>query len=343
MGLCTSATADRGKVTIKDFRVERVIGKGGFGEVTAAAILFGPEQGQLLALKKLKLSEALRTSSTTTTLVTERNILVHLSSHQHPNIANVHYAFHDNTYCYLAMDLALGGDLAFQRGKQSGQTFTLGATRFYAAQLLAGLQFLHGERILHRDIKPENMLIDSQGYLLITDFGIASFVDDNDECTKRSGTPGFMAPEVYRGKHSFPSDMFAVGVTLFLFLTGETPFKKKPPVTWDHAKLLGKETLDFLKWLLQAKPQDRCRSADDALTSLWFESIDQVELRARKIIPEVIPDIQQANCDTGHHDAAAALFGDTSKVVVLTDDQSKCDLLRSTCLRAHACYCINAC
>lgn len=83
------------------------------------------------------------------------------------------------------------------------------------ACILQGLEYIHAQKLIHRDLKPENLVFGGDGYLHITDFGIARFVrPDNSEDT--SGTPGYMAPEVmFRQNHSYCSDFFAVGVMLY--------------------------------------------------------------------------------------------------------------------------------
>lgn len=90
-----------------------------------------------------------------------------------------------------------------------------------------GLEYLHRNRIIHRDIKPENLVLDSQGYLRITDLGVSrEWKEENYQDT--SGTPGYMAPEVMcRKNHSYPADYFAVGVMAYEFMLGRRPYVGK--------------------------------------------------------------------------------------------------------------------
>lgn len=102
-----------------------------------------------------------------------------------------------------------GGDL---RHHLSCKTFTEAQAKFFVACILLGLEYLHNNFIIHRDIKPENLVLDSRGYIRITDLGIARiFRQQNSSDT--SGTPGYMSPEVIcRQNHTYVSDLFALGV-----------------------------------------------------------------------------------------------------------------------------------
>lgn len=136
------------------------------------------------------------------------------------------------------------------------------------ACLVAGLEYCHEKTIIHRDIKPENLVIDDEGYLRITDFGIArNWRKENAQDT--SGTPGYMAPEVMcRQNHSYAVDYFAVGVLAYECMFGKRPYvgksrkdirdnilakqvhikKQEVPIGW------GIEAADFINKMIQRKP-----------------------------------------------------------------------------------------
>lgn len=123
-------------------------------------------------------------------VMNERKLLMML---RHGFIVNMLFAFQDSENLYLAMDLMRGGDLRYHLGKRI--KFDERQTKFLIACLLLGLEYIHSNGILHRDIKPENLVFDAQGYLRITDFGVARiWRAENSEDT--SGTPGYMAPEI---------------------------------------------------------------------------------------------------------------------------------------------------
>ena len=120
------------------------------------------------------------------------------------------------------MDYLDGGDLRYHIGKR--RKFSESETKFFIANMIIGLEYLHNKSIIHRDMKPENLVLDSDGYLRITDMGISrEFREDNHQDT--SGTPGYMSPEVIcRNNHSYPADWFAVGVMGYEFMLGKRPY-----------------------------------------------------------------------------------------------------------------------
>lgn len=123
------------------------------------------------------------------------------------------------------MDLLLGGDLRFHLARQ--RRFTEEQTKFFIACLVQALENVHGCGIIHRDIKPENLVFEKDGYLRLTDFGIARYWS-HDNASETSGTPGYMAPEVMcRQNHGVAADYFAVGVIAYECMNGRRPYVGK--------------------------------------------------------------------------------------------------------------------
>ena len=120
------------------------------------------------------------------------------------------------------MDLLLGGDLRYHIARK--RKFNEEITRFFIACLIHSLEAVHRENIIHRDIKPENLVFDNQGYLRLTDFGVARILAA-DNASETSGTPGYMAPEVMcRKNHGLAADYFAVGVIAYECMQGRRPY-----------------------------------------------------------------------------------------------------------------------
>ena len=103
--------------------------------------------------------------------------------------------------------------------------FSLELTRFYMAELILALEVLHAKNIIHRDIKLENILLDSEGHLKLTDFGLSKLLK-NEQTFTACGTPFYIAPEVvYREGHDQTADWWSVGCLMFAMLEGIFPFK----------------------------------------------------------------------------------------------------------------------
>ena len=152
-------------------------------------------------------------------VMNERTFLAKL---QHPFLVNMNCAFQDREHLYLIMDYLDGGDLRYHIGNR--QFFSERETKFFVANIVLALEYMHRSRIIHRDLKPENLVFDSQGYLRLTDLGISRELrEDNYHDT--SGTPGYMAPEVMnRQTHTYAVDFFALGVIAYELMLAKRPY-----------------------------------------------------------------------------------------------------------------------
>ena len=236
---CGSSTpkVDEDVISMQWFSKERVIGKGGFGKVNAVRKIFGSDKEKWYAMKTIaKLETVKKGSSALEQVANELRLLRDL---QHNRLIQLHYAFHDKTRLYIVTDICLGGDLRYHlhhtkkkdnpcvdmsKGKRWFSEMTV---RYYAAQILLGLKYLHENRIIHRDLKPENVVLDDKGQTKIIDFGIAKEIPLNEQsCTSRSGTGVYQAPEIsLKGhNHTFVSDFYSYGVLVYELLVGFNPF-----------------------------------------------------------------------------------------------------------------------
>ena len=192
-----------------------ILGKGSFSTVYKVK---NPKTNEFFALKEMSKVKIIDRRSEIS-IMSERNLLSNL---HHPFIVNMYFAFQDFCNLYLVMDLLTGGDLRYHIAHQ--KTFTEMQTKFFISNMLLALEYIHSQNIIHRDIKPENLVLESNGYLRITDFGVAK-INEADNSSETSGTPGYMAPEVILVQnHSFPSDFFALGVIGYEFMLGYRPY-----------------------------------------------------------------------------------------------------------------------
>ena len=273
-----------------------IIGRGGFGKVWKVC----HKQTRILyAMKEMNKSKIIDKKSDKS-VKSERDLLSKLN---HPFIINMHFSFQDSDNLYLVMDLLTGGDLRYHICKT--RYFTEEQSKFFISCILLGLEYCHYYHIIHRDIKPENLILDSKGYVHITDFGIAKIqVTNNNKET--SGTPGYMSPEVLCGQnHTTVVDYFALGVMGYEFMMGIRPYlgtnrkeiKEKVMAKQavihrkDIKKGWGVEAADFINRMLQRKPGKRlgAHGITEVKNHIWFKNYNWNDLYNKKLIAPFIP------------------------------------------------------
>ena len=227
-----------------------------------------------------------------------------LSVLMHPFIVNMVCTFQDYENLYLVMDLLTGGDLRYHLCKI--RHFSEEETKFFIACLILGLEYIHGNNIIHRDIKPENLVSDENGYIRITDFGVAK-IRREDNSSETSGTPGYMAPEVLLAhNHSFPVDFFAIGIMGYEFMLGERPYlgktrkEIKQLILKKQAKIEREdipdgwslESVDFINKCLKRKESRRLgyrNGISELKNHSWFQDFDWDSLFNKTMIAPFVP------------------------------------------------------
>jgi serine/threonine protein kinase len=281
-----------------NFKFLYVIGKGGFGRVWKIQSKKTNTKYALKEMSKLKIIDKKSEKS----INSEREFLSKLN---HSFIVNMHYAFQDRDNLYLVMDLLNGGDLRFHISRY--RKFSEEQTRFFLANIIYAIDYIHSNNVIHRDIKPENLVLDDKGYVRITDFGIAK-ENMPDNSSETSGTPGYMAPEVMKGRnHSFPVDFFAIGVIGYEFMIGTRPYvgknrkeikeqmlSKAVVINEDNiASGWSQESADFINKLLERKESKRlgCKEgAKELMRHHWLKYYPWDELKSKTLLAPFIPD-----------------------------------------------------
>lgn len=168
----------------------------------------------VFALKYIDKEECCRSESVRN-IIRERNMLEHLD---HPLVCNLRFAFADDAYMYMVLDLMLGGDLRFHLNRKN---FTENAVRIWISELACALRYLHSKHVAHRDIKPDNILLDEAGHCHLTDFNVATIFDSNRPMTSHSGTLAYMAPEVFVNDGYGPGvDWWGLGIVFYECIYG---------------------------------------------------------------------------------------------------------------------------
>ena len=155
-------------------------------------------------------------------------------AHQH--VLPVFQYGEDESYCYVAMPYIKDGTL---RDRLDKGPLSLTEADLFFAQIAEAVQWAHDSGIIHRDIKPSNVLLQDGTHVYLADFGLARAIADEGDITQTGcliGTPEYMAPELAESVASVSSDIYALGILLYLMLAGQVPFKASTPmaVYWKH-------------------------------------------------------------------------------------------------------------
>ena len=201
-----------------DFEVLAVLGRGTYGKVLQVR-----KRGSnaLYAMKVMRKADVIARNQVRHTL-TERTLL---ETMRHPFIVTLHYAFQSDSTLFLVMALQSGGELFFHLRREGA--FSEPRVRLYAAEILLALDALHRACFVYRDLKPENVLLDGEGHVRLSDFGLAKQIEGALDAGGSTfcGTPSYMAPEVLLGTgHGIAVDWWSFGTLIYETLAGAPPF-----------------------------------------------------------------------------------------------------------------------
>lgn len=293
------------RVGEEDFTVLRVLGRGGFGMVNGC---IKRTSASLYAMKVMN-KKMIKKKHAEKLCLAERKILAMLSS---PFVVCLKYSFQTPEELFLVLDLRTGGDLSYHLNRTR---FSETQVRFWAAQILLGIQHLHEKRIVYRDLKPENILLDEKGNCSISDLGLA--VEMTATLTGRCGTRGYWAPEMLlrdengnRLVYNETVDWWSYGCLVYELLYGKCPFRtsKAKALHQDKQQAYDKATLELtpaydakyfssdaaelIQQLLIRDPRKRlgAKGADEIKRMRFFSSIDWDRMEQMQVPPPFVPD-----------------------------------------------------
>ncbi|KAL7832528.1 hypothetical protein SRHO_G00295460 [Serrasalmus rhombeus] len=286
--------------SLKDFKCVAVLGRGHFGKVLLAEY---KSTGEMFAIKALKKGDIVARDEVDS-LMCEKRIFETVNSVRHPFLVNLFACFQTKEHVCFVMEYAAGGDLMMHI---HADVFSEPRAVFYAACVVLGLQFLHEHKIVYRDLKLDNLLLDTEGYVKIADFGLCKEgMGFRDRTSTFCGTPEFLAPEVLtETSYTRAVDWWGLGVLIFEMLVGESPFPgDDEEEVFDsivndevrYPRFLSTEAISIMRRLLRRNPERRLgageRDAEEVKKHPFFRNVDWGALLAKKIQPPFVPTIK---------------------------------------------------
>lgn len=310
------------QLTMDDFTVHRTLGRGGFGLVSGVR---KADTGKMFAMKCME-KKRIKMRQGETLALNERIMLSLASTGDYcPFIVCMTYAFHTPDKLIFILDLMNGGDLHYHLTQHG--VFTEQDMKFYACELVLGLEHMHNRCIVYRDLKPPNILLEETGHIRISDLGLAcEYSVQKPHATV--GTRGYMAPEVLAKGVGYDSsaDWFSFGCTLFVLLFNRSPFRQPKTknkhevddimVSMQDLELPASLTPDCRDLFVQLLKHDvserlacKGRGAAEIKEHPFFKDIDWQRVFLKRYPPPLIPPKGEVNAadqfDIGNFDEDA--------------------------------------
>ncbi|KAH7244495.1 camp-dependent protein kinase catalytic subunit PkaC1 [Fusarium redolens] len=284
------------------FNINKTIGIGSSSRVYLAQLK--SDKRAFFAIKVLKKAHIVKTMQIRRT-IDQRAILVDVN---HTFLAELYGTFQDMRNLYMVMEFVEGGELLTLL--RQVKRFRTGVAKFYSAQVVLAVDYLHSKDIVHRDLKPENILVDWLDYIKIVDFGSAKRVPA--KTWTLCGTPEYMAPEVISGQgYSKSVDWWCLGILIYEMLCGYTPFANASPLLMYENILKGE--IEYPSYLKESGAQNLLEGllTNDLERRLgternpimikrspihpWYQDVDWNMLEERQVIAPYRPPIRPAD------------------------------------------------
>jgi RAC serine/threonine-protein kinase len=295
------------KMCLEDFNLIKLIGRGSWGKVMLSR---EKSSGSLYAIKILKKHVIISQNEVGHTL-TESRVL---RTTNHPFLIALRYSFRDGERLCFVMEYAGGGELFYHLSQE--RKFSEEKTKFYGAEIVSALGYLHDHDIIYRDLKLENLLLGCDGHIKIADFGLCKDnIRYHDTTRTFCGTPEYLSPEVIEDNHYGRAvDWWSLGVLLYEMMCGSLPFDNRTtdllfreillrPVQFPAN--LSEPAKSFLNGLLIKDPAKRLGGGPDDAREImmhsFFRGLNWLDLIEKKVPPPFIPEIT-SETDTRYFD-----------------------------------------
>ncbi|UXI15247.1 ubiquitin carboxyl-terminal hydrolase 5 [Sarcoptes scabiei] len=304
--------------SLEDFELLRVIGRGSYAKVLMVEL---KRNKRIYAMKVIK-KELVTDDEDIDWVQTEKHVFETASNY--PFLVGLHSCFQTQSRLFFVIEFVRGGDLMFHMQQQ--RRLPEEHARFYAAEITLALNFLHERGIIYRDLKLDNVLLDHEGHIKLTDYGMCKEgIRKGDTTGTFCGTPNYIAPEILRGEeYGFEPDWWALGVLLYEMLAGRSPFDivgatdNPDQNTEDYLfqvilektiripRSISTKAQSALKGFLNKNPAERlgCHPETgifDIQTHPFFKSIDWKSLEGKQVQPPYKPKLE-TDRDLKHFD-----------------------------------------
>jgi serine/threonine protein kinase len=305
--LTVGGTSDKKpKLSASDFEFIRLLGEGATCKVFQVK---RKKTGKVYAVKVLDKSRILGNHRKIEQALTERQVLVEV---RHPFIVQLHWTFQTRSHLFFVLEFCPGGELFFHLSKRG--RFDEEISRFYFSEVLLGLEYLHSKNIIYRDLKLENILLDVNGHVRLTDFGVSKLTQTeskNNELKSVVGTKEYFSPEmIKREGHGKPYDFYCLGCVLYIMLTGSLPYFQGNWTEMYQKRVIGgvlqfprgvpRLAMDLCARLLDRDPNTRIGSvggSEEVRRHPWLELVNWEELYSMHITPPIDPKRNLDNFD----------------------------------------------
>ncbi|CDO94379.1 unnamed protein product [Kluyveromyces dobzhanskii CBS 2104] len=300
-------SAKRRKVSLDDFALLKVLGKGNFGKVLLAR---SKNTNNLCAIKVLKKDNIIKNHDIESARA-EKKVFLLATETKHPFLTNLYCSFQTENRIYFAMEFIGGGDLMWH---VQNRRLSVRRAKFYAAEVLLSLKYFHDNGVVYRDLKLENILLTPEGHIKIADYGLCK---DNmwygNKTSTFCGTPEFMAPEILKGQaYTKAVDWWTFGVLLYQMLLCQSPFSGEDEDEVFNAILtdeplypidMAGDIVQIFQGLLTKDPEKRLgagpKDAVEIMAEPFFGNINFDDILNLRVEPPFVPEIKAAD-DTSY-------------------------------------------
>ncbi|XP_034472818.1 cGMP-dependent protein kinase 1 [Drosophila innubila] len=276
-------------IALSDLKKVATLGSGAFGRVDLVTY-----SNQTFALKIIKKIEVIKQDQIEH-VYNEKNVMI--KCRNSPFIVQLYRTYRNEKYVYFLMEACMGGDVWTVMSKR--QYFDDKTAKFIAGCVVEAFDFLHSHHFIYRDLKPENLMLTSDGYCKLVDFGFAKYVRPHEKTNTFAGTPEYVAPEIILDRgHDRAVDYWALGILIYELLVGKTPFRGINQIKIYQNILSGIDVIhmpsripkfaqNLIRHLCKQLPAERLgyqrKGIADIKRHNWFDNLDWTRLKQKQL------------------------------------------------------------